>query len=64
MYVQSLQTSETEKATEEAEVSPVMANPVPAPVASVAPPQPEPSKKQEEEIKNFRDKVCNIVFFF
>ncbi|KAM9500244.1 coatomer subunit beta' isoform 2-T2 [Clarias gariepinus] len=51
------QTSETEKATEEAEVSPVMANPVPAPVVSVAPPQPEPSKKQEEEIKNFRDKT-------
>lgn len=56
VFVFLQQTADPEKAGVEAAV---MATPVAAPVASGAPPQPEPAKEVEEDITTFREKVCH-----
>lgn len=55
----SQQTADLEKATEEVEPVPaVIAAPVAAPVASVAPPKSEPAKNEMDDLTEFREKVC------
>lgn len=57
--VYSQQAADPVESKAEAEVPAVKAAPVDPPVASVAPPKPEPAKKEEEDITKFREKVCN-----
>lgn len=57
------QTPVSEKSSVEAEVSSVpVAVPIAAPVASVAPSNPAPAKKEEEDITDFGEKVCDYDY--